>query len=115
MSGMIVNGPSKWKLACSGKGFGSLLLVRCGFRGLRLYHRHLAKLQLLLKLLETCDSDYNFEPVSTELEYLSRFDSFLRDWERWLIKQVNASGQITDIMEPTMQLRYREYNKPKAL
>jgi len=28
------------------------------------------------------DSDYNFEPESTESAYLSCFDSFLRDWER---------------------------------
>jgi len=61
------------------------------------------------------DFDYNFEPESTEPGYLSRFDSFRRDWERWLINNDKASGQITDIMEPTMQLRYREYKKPKEL
>jgi len=61
------------------------------------------------------DSDYNFEPESTEPAYLSRFDSFLRDWERWLMNNDKASGQITDMMEPTMQLRYREYKKPKEL
>jgi len=61
------------------------------------------------------DSDYNFEPESTEPAYLSRFDSFLRDWERWLMTNDKASGQITDMMEPTMQLRYREYKKPKEL
>jgi hypothetical protein len=61
------------------------------------------------------DSDYNFEPESTESAYLSRFGSFLRDWERWLINNDKASGQITDIMEPTMQLQYPEYKKPKEL
>jgi hypothetical protein len=61
------------------------------------------------------DSDYNLEPESTEPEYLSRFDSFLRDWERWLMNNDKASGQIPDMMEPTMQLRYREYKKPKEL
>jgi len=61
------------------------------------------------------DSEYNFEPESTEPAYLSRFDSFLRDWERWLMNNDKASGQITDMMEPTMQLRYREYKKPKEL
>jgi len=60
------------------------------------------------------DSDYNVEHESTEPAYLSRFDSFLRDWERWLMNN-KASGQITDMMEPTMQLRYREYKKPKEL
>jgi len=60
-------------------------------------------------------SDYNFEPESTEPAYLSRFDSFRRDWERWLMNNDKASGQITDMMEPTMQLRYRQYKKPKEL
>jgi len=31
------------------------------------------------------DSDYNLEPESTEPAYLSRFNSFLRDWEGSLI------------------------------
>jgi len=65
--------------------------------------------------LDPRDSDYNFEPEYTEPAYLSRFDSFLRDWEWWLINNDKASGQITDIMEPTMQLRYREYKKPNGL
>jgi len=61
------------------------------------------------------DSDYNFEPESTEPAYLSRFDSFLGDWERWLMNNDKASGQITDMMEQSMQLRYRVYKKPKGL
>jgi hypothetical protein len=61
------------------------------------------------------DSDNNFEPESTDAAYLSHFDSFLWDWERWLMNNDKASGQITDMMEPTMQLRYREYKKPKEL
>jgi len=31
------------------------------------------------------------------------------------MNNVKASGQITDMMEQTMQLRYREYKKPKEL
>jgi hypothetical protein len=54
-------------------------------------------------------ADYYFEPESTEPVYLSRFGSFLRDWEQWLINNDKASGHITHVMEPTMQLQYREY------
>jgi len=61
------------------------------------------------------DYDYNFEPESTELAYLSHFDSVLWDCEKWLINNDKASGQSTDTMEPTMQLRYQEYKKPKEL
>jgi hypothetical protein len=32
--------------------------------------------------------------------------AFLRDREWWLMKNDKAFGQITDKMEPTMQLRY---------
>jgi len=60
-------------------------------------------------------SDYHFEPESTELASLSRFDSFLMDWKRWLINNDKASGQIAEMMEPTMQLRYQEYQKLKEL
>jgi len=62
---------------------------------------------------EPRDSDYNFEPESTEPAYQSYFDSCLRHWEWWLMNNDKASGQITDMMEPTMHLRYREYKKPK--
>jgi len=59
------------------------------------------------------DCLYNLQPEFTEAAYLSRFDSFLRAWERWLIKNDKASAQITDIMERTIQSRYREYKKLK--
>jgi len=61
------------------------------------------------------DSDYNFEPESTKLAYLSRFDNFLSDWGGLLMSNNKASGQITDMMEPTMQLQYEEYKKLKEL
>jgi len=61
------------------------------------------------------DCDYNIEPKSTEPAYLSSFDIFLRDWERWLMNNDKASGQITDMMKPTMQVRYREYKKLQEL
>jgi hypothetical protein len=47
---------------------------------------------------DPCDSDYNFQLESTEPAYLSCFDSFVMDWERWLMNKDKASGQITDMM-----------------
>jgi hypothetical protein len=61
------------------------------------------------------DSDYNFEPESDDASYLTRFENFLRDWERWQMNNDKASGLINEFMEPTTKMRYREYKEPKAL
>jgi hypothetical protein len=37
------------------------------------------------------------------------------DWVCWLMNNGKASGQITDMMAQTMQLRYRKYKKMKEL
>ncbi|KAF8534641.1 hypothetical protein BDD12DRAFT_913276 [Trichophaea hybrida] len=61
------------------------------------------------------DPNSNFEPKSDDAAYLTRFENFLRDWERWQMNNDKASGLITQFMEPTTQMRYREYKEPKAL
>jgi len=47
------------------------------------------------------------------MSYLDQFYHFLRDWERWQMNNDNACGQLTSLMESTIQIRYRELTEPK--
>jgi len=59
------------------------------------------------------DADYNFLPESTDTSYLNQFYYFLRDWERWQMNKDKACGQLTSLMESTIQIRYRDLTEPK--
>ena len=61
------------------------------------------------------DTDYNFLPESTDTSYLNQFYHFLRDWERWQMNDDKACGQLTALMESTIQTWYRELTEPKQL
>jgi len=61
------------------------------------------------------DTDYNFLPESTDKSYLNHFNHFLRNWECWQINNDNACGQLTALMESTIQIRYRDLTEPKQL
>jgi len=57
-------------------------------------------------------TNYNFLPESTDTSYLNQFYHFLRDWERWQLNNDKACGQLTALMESTIQLRYRDLTEP---
>jgi hypothetical protein len=61
------------------------------------------------------DTDYDFLPESTDTSYLNQFYHFLRDWERWQMNNDKACGQLTALMESTIQIRYRDLTEPKQL
>jgi len=61
------------------------------------------------------DTDYDFLPESTDTSYLNQFYHFLRDWERWQMNNDKACGQLTSLMESTIQIRYRDLTEPKQL
>ena len=61
------------------------------------------------------DADYNFLPESTDTSYLNQFYHFLHDWERWQMNNDKARGQLTSLMESTIQIRNRELTEPKQL
>jgi len=61
------------------------------------------------------DTNYDFLPGSTDTSYLNQFYHFLRDWERWQMNNDKACGQLTALMESTIQIRYRDLTEPKQL
>jgi len=61
------------------------------------------------------DTGYDFLPESTDTSYLNQFYHFLRDWERWQMNNDKACGQLTALMESTIQIRYRDLTEPKQL
>jgi hypothetical protein len=61
------------------------------------------------------DTNYDFLPESTDTSYLNQFYHFLRDWERWEMNNDKACGQLTALMESTIQIRYRDLTEPKHL
>ena len=54
------------------------------------------------------DTNYDFLPESTDTSYLNQFYHFLRYWERWQMNNDKACGQLTALMESTIQIRYRD-------
>jgi len=61
------------------------------------------------------DTDYDFHPESTDTSYLNQFYHVLRDWECWQMNNDTACGQLTSLMESTIQIRYRELTEPKQI
>jgi len=61
------------------------------------------------------DTSYHFLPESTDTSYLNQFYHFLPDWERWQMNNDKACGQLTALMESTIQIRYRDLTEPKQL
>jgi len=61
------------------------------------------------------DTSYDFLPESTDTSYLHQFHNFLRDWERWKMNNDKACGQLTSLMESTIQTRYGDLTEPKLL
>jgi hypothetical protein len=59
------------------------------------------------------DTDYNFLSESTDTSYLNQFYHFLRDWERWQMNKDKACGQLTALMESTIQIRYLDLTERK--
>jgi len=64
---------------------------------------------------EPRDTDYDFLPESTDTAYLNLFYHFLREWERWQMNNDKACGQLTSLMESTIQIRYQELTEQKQL
>jgi hypothetical protein len=52
------------------------------------------------------DADYNFLPEATDTSYLNQFYHFLCDLERWQMNNDKACGQLTALMESTIQKWY---------
>jgi len=61
------------------------------------------------------DTGYDFLPESTDTSYLNQFYHFLRDWERWQMNNDKACGQLTSLMESTIQIWYQDLTEPKRL
>jgi len=61
------------------------------------------------------DTEYNFLPESTDTSYLNQFNHFLCDWERWQMNNDEPCGQLTALMESTIEIGYRDLTEPKYL
>jgi len=61
------------------------------------------------------DTDYNFLPGLTDTSYLNQFYHILRHWEQWQMNNDEACGQLTTLMESTIQIRYRDLTQLKQL
>jgi hypothetical protein len=61
------------------------------------------------------DPNYDFLTESTDRSYLNQIYHFLRDWERWQMNNDKACGQLTALMESTIQTRYRDLTEPNQL
>jgi hypothetical protein len=61
------------------------------------------------------DTDYDFLPPSTDMSYLNQFYHCLGDWECWQMNNDKACGQVTALMESTIQIRYRDLTEPNQL
>jgi hypothetical protein len=59
------------------------------------------------------DTNYDFLRESTVTSYLNQFYHFLRDWERWKMTNDKVCGQLTSLMETTVQIQYPELTKLK--
>ena len=59
------------------------------------------------------DTDYDFLPESTDTFYVNQFYHSLRDRDHWQMNNDKACGQLTSLMESTIQIRYRELTEPK--
>ena len=59
--------------------------------------------------------DTDILPESTDTSYLNQFYHFLCDWEHWQMNHDNACGQLTSLIESTIQIWYRELTEPNQL
>jgi len=61
------------------------------------------------------DTNYDFLPESTDTSYLNQSYHFFHHWERCQMNNDKACGQLTSLMESTIQIRYRDLTEPKQL
>jgi len=61
------------------------------------------------------DTGYVFLQESTATSYFNQFDHFLCDWAHWQMNNDKACGQLTSLMESTIQIWYRDLTEPKQL
>jgi len=54
-------------------------------------------------------------PELTDTSYLNQFYHFLHDWEHWQMNNVKPCGQLTLLMESTIEIRYGDLSEPKQL
>ena len=66
-------------------------------------------------VLDPRDTDYDFLPALTNTSYPNQLYHFCCDWERWQMNNDKACGQLTALMESTIQIRYPEVTEPKQL
>jgi len=61
------------------------------------------------------DTDYDFLLELTDMPYLNLYYHFLHNWDRWQMNNDTACGQLTALMESTIQIRYRDLTELKPL
>jgi hypothetical protein len=63
---------------------------------------------LLMSVMSTRATDYNFLLESTDTSYLNQFYRFLHNGERWQMHINMVGRQLTYQMESTIQIRCQE-------
>jgi len=61
------------------------------------------------------DTNYDFLSELTGTSYHNQFYHFLCEWERWQMNNDKECGQLTSLMESTIQTWYREITELKQL
>jgi len=60
-------------------------------------------------------TDYYFLLESTDMSNLDRFYQFVCDWDCWQMNNDEACGQLTALMESTIQIQHQNHTAPKQL